>query len=144
MNDYEMQKSVLSDLKILDIPVVRDHRGNLAYLQWSDLPFDFKRVYYLFDIPSGARRGGHAHKQQTELLIAVSGSFDVMVDDGKNRKKINLNSPEKALLIPRGIWREIENFSANSICLVLNSDLFSEADYIRDYETFLNLKNAAK
>ncbi len=131
----------VSDVKYLEIPVVRDHRGNLAFIQWGDFPFDFKRVYYLFDIPSGARRGGHAHIKQTEILIAVSGSFDVLLDDAKNKKTVSLNSPEKGLMIPVGIWREIENFSANSICLVLNSDVFSEDDYIRDYRTFVKLKN---
>jgi dTDP-4-dehydrorhamnose 3,5-epimerase-like enzyme len=138
MNDFK--NKTLSDVRWINLPVVRDKRGNLAFLQWKDMPFTFKRVYYLYDIPSGARRGGHAHLQQNELLIAVSGSFDVIIDDGRQRKTFHLNSPEKALLIPEGIWREIENFSANSICLVLNSEEFSEKDYIRDYEEFVKKK----
>ena len=139
MNDY-FRFSGLKDLFIKQIPVVKDHRGNLAFLQWGEVPFDFKRVYYLFDIPSGARRGGHAHITQEELLIAISGSFDVIVNDGFKKHIFQLNNPEKALYIPPGIWREIENFSANSICLVFNSDIFSEEDYIRDYQIFLQLK----
>jgi len=132
--------TTVDDLYWWTIPAVKDHRGNLAFLQWNDLPFRFKRVYYLYDIPAGARRGGHAHREQEELLIAVSGSFDVIVHDGNRQKTFHLNHPEKALYIPAGIWREIENFSANSICLVLNSQIFSEEDYIRDFDEFLNLK----
>ncbi|NPA42741.1 MAG: WxcM-like domain-containing protein [Chlorobi bacterium] len=131
----------LADLYVFGVPVVKDHRGNLAFLQWRDMPFDFKRVYYIFDIPSGARRGGHAHIRQQEVLIAVSGSFDVVVDDGHERRSFTLNNPEKALYIPQGIWREIENFSANSICLVLNNEEFDEGDYIRDYAYFMQIKN---
>ncbi len=142
--DFSFSQSNLSMIQIITVPVVRDYRGNLAFLQWNDLPFEFKRVYYLFDIPSGAKRGGHAHREQTELLIALSGSFDVILDDAVSKKKIHLNNPEKALLIPPGIWREIENFSANSICLVLNSDLFTEEDYIRNYEDFIRLKTHSK
>ncbi|WP_374707763.1 FdtA/QdtA family cupin domain-containing protein [Flavobacterium sp. J372] len=101
------------------------------------IPFAFKRVYYLYDVPSGARRGGHAHKEQQEFLIALSGSFEVIVDDGVNKDTVTLNRPDKGLLIPTGTWRELENFSSGSICLVFNSDIFSENDYIRNYDDFL-------
>ncbi len=135
------QETNLSDIGLYDVPVIRDHRGNLAFLQHADLPFDFKRIYYLFDVPSGARRGGHAHKRQTELLIALSGSFDVILHDSVKRQRFQLNRPDRGLLIPPGIWRELENFSANSICLVLNTDNFDESDYIRDFDEFLRVKN---
>jgi len=136
----KFQSSRITDLTLHSIPVVKDHRGNLAFLQWGDLPFTFKRVYYLFDIPSGARRGGHAHISQEELLIAISGSFDVIVNDGSEKKVFHLNNPEKGLYIPPGIWREIENFSANSICLVINSGIFDEKDYVRDFQDFIRIK----
>ena len=138
------KSSTLQDIKVIDIPVVKDHRGNLAYIQNGLLPFEMKRVYYLFDIPSGAKRGGHAHYEQYELLIALSGSFDVILEEEKKKKTYHLNRPHKGLLIPPGIWRELENFSSGSICLVLNSDEFEEKDYIRDKNRFLKFKNPAK
>jgi dTDP-4-dehydrorhamnose 3,5-epimerase-like enzyme len=100
-----------------------------------------KRVYYLYDVPSGGERGGHAHKEQLELLIAVSGSFDVVLNDGNFEKIITLNKPNIGLLIPIGIWRELENFSSGSVCLVLASDEFDEEDYIRDYDIFRSFKH---
>jgi len=142
MNEWDLFRlSSTDDIFTFSLPTVRDHRGNLVYLQWSDLPFAFKRVYYLFDIPTGARRGGHAHIRQQEILIALSGSFDVVVDDGRQKSVFSLNNPDKGLYIPQGIWREIENFSANSICLVLNNEEYIEADYIRDYAEFLKKKS---
>ncbi len=130
----------LKDIELISIPVVHDRRGNLAFLE-QDLPgFRFKRVYYLFDIPAGARRGGHAHKEQWEMLVALSGSFDVILDDGKNRRTYRLNRPDRGLVIPPGIWRELENFSANAICMVFNSASFDEADYIRDFHQFGKFK----
>lgn len=126
-------------IQIIDIPKIIDEkgRGNLSVIEKQVLPFEFKRVYYLYDIPSTAYRGGHAHKEQQEFLIAISGSFDVIVDDGKVKQKITLNKPDKGLLINTMIWRELENFSSGAICLVLASDVFDEADYIREYEDFL-------
>lgn len=131
-----------SEVKIIDIPRVHEERGKLAVIEKECIPFDIKRVYYLYDIPSDAYRGGHAHKEQQELLIALSGSFEVFVNDGKDIKRIMLNKPNKGLFIPSGIWRELENFSSGSVCLVLASDTFDEADYIRDYDEFKLIKTA--
>ncbi len=138
------KSSTLQDIRVIDIPVVKDHRGNLAYIQNGVLPFEMKRVYYLFDVPSGAKRGGHAHYEQYELLVALSGSFDVILEDGKEKKSFHLNRPHKGLLIPPGIWRELENFSSGSICLVVNSGEFKEEDYMRDKNQFLNFKNLSR
>ncbi len=126
--------------KIIDIPKIIDEkgRGNLAVIEKDVIPFDIKRVYYLFDIPSDAYRGGHAHIKQLEFLVALSGSFEVILDNGITKDKIMLNKPDKGLLIPRATWRELENFSAGSVCLVLTSGEYEEADYIRDYKTFLS------
>ncbi|MEQ3657300.1 MAG: FdtA/QdtA family cupin domain-containing protein [Dokdonia sp.] len=124
----------------MDIPKISDPRGNLAVIEGNTLPFEIKRVYYLFDVPSDAYRGGHAHKDQLECLIAVSGSFEVVLDDGTSKKRIMLNKPNKGLLIPTGIWRELENFSSGAVCVVLASDRFLEPDYLRDYDEFLAFK----
>lgn len=125
-------------MRIIDIPKIKDARGNLAVIEKDTVPFDIKRVYYLFDVPSDAYRGGHAHKEQLELLVALSGSFEVVLDDGKTKEKVMLNKPDKGLLIPTGVWRELENFSSGAVCLVLASDEFDEDDYIRDYSVFLS------
>ena len=126
----------IDDIQILEIPKIKDPRGNLAVIEGDTLPFEHKRVYYLFDVPSDARRGGHSHIAQHEVLIALSGSFTVILDDGKDKKAVTLNKPTKGLHIPTGIWRELDDFSAGAICLVLASDVFEEEDYIRDYEAF--------
>jgi dTDP-4-dehydrorhamnose 3,5-epimerase-like enzyme len=123
-------------MKIIEIPKIRDVRGNLAVIEKETIPFSIKRVYYLFDVPSDAYRGGHAHIEQSELLIALSGSFEVVLDNGVEKKRVMLNKPDKGLLIPAGIWRELENFSSGSVCLVLASDVFKETDYIRSYDNF--------
>jgi len=133
-------KTTLDAIKLLKIPVVEDTRGNLAFIQKNFLPFEFKRVYYLFDVPSNAYRGGHSHILQQELLIALSGSFEVVLQDGAVKKSFLLNKPNVGLLIPTGIWRELQNFSSGAVCLVLASDIFEEADYIRDFDTFLESK----
>jgi hypothetical protein len=122
--------------KIIDIPKITDTRGNLGVIEKTTIPFEIKRVYYLFDVPSTAYRGGHAHINQLELLVALSGSFDVKLNDGKEETFVTLNKPDKGLLIEKGIWRELDNFSSGSVCLVLASDVFDEGDYIRDFETF--------
>lgn len=132
--------AVLKDIVLIELPVIEDTRGNLSFIQKDVLPFDFKRVYYLYDVPSSAHRGGHSHINQNEVLIALSGSFEVIVDDGVSKKSYFLNKPNVGLHILPGIWRELGNFSAGSICLVLNSDIFLEEDYIRDYEIFLESK----
>jgi len=132
--------TTIQDISLLKIPVVEDLSGNLAFIQNGVLPFEFKRVYYLFDVPSSAFRGGHSHIEQHEVLIALSGSFEVTVNDGKDKESYLLNKPNVGLYLPKGIWRELENFSSGAVCLVLASDIFEETDYIRDYETFLNSK----
>jgi dTDP-4-dehydrorhamnose 3,5-epimerase-like enzyme len=133
-------KTTIASIQLLEIPVVEDTRGNLAFIQNDFLPFEFKRVYYLFDVPSSAYRGGHSHILQQELLIALSGSFEVVVQDGLVKKSFILNKPNVGLLIPTGIWRELQNFSSGAVCLVLASDVFEEADYIRDFDAFLESK----
>jgi len=122
--------------KIVDIPKISDVRGNLGVIEKDTIPFKIKRVYYLFDVPSTAYRGGHAHINQVELLVALSGSFDVKLNDGIEETFVTLNKPDKGLLIEKGVWRELDNFSSGAVCLVLASDVFDEADYIRDFETF--------
>ena len=124
--------------QIIDIPIVHDQRGNLSVVEGSDLvPFDIKRLYYLYDVPGGATRGGHAHKNLRQLIIAASGSFDVVLDNGKTRQKFSLNRSYKGLYIPTMIWREIENFSSGAVCMVLASEHYDESDYIYDYNDFL-------
>jgi dTDP-4-dehydrorhamnose 3,5-epimerase-like enzyme len=131
---------LIKDIQLLKIPVIEDVRGNLGFIQSGFLPFEFKRVYYLFDLPNNAFRGGHSHIDQQEILIALSGSFEVVVNDGFDRKSYLLNKPNVGLLIPTGIWRELENFSSGAVCLVLASDIFIEEDYIRDFDGFLKTK----
>ncbi|MBN9283082.1 MULTISPECIES: FdtA/QdtA family cupin domain-containing protein [Flavobacterium] len=125
----------------IDIPKITDPRGNLAVIEKNTVPFEVKRIYYLFDVPSGAYRGGHSHIEQKEFLIALSGSFDVVLDNGSHKEKVTLNRPDKGLLIREGIWRELENFSSGAICLVVSSDVFAEEDYIREYKDFLESKS---
>ena len=126
------------NIEIINIPKVEDYRGNIAIVEKETIPFEVKRVYYLYDVPSTAHRGGHAHKDQLELLIPLSGSFDVVLNDGKSIEKVTLNKPDKGLLIKTNIWRELENFSSGAVCLVLASDVFLEDDYIRDFDAFLD------
>lgn len=126
------------NIDILDIPKIEDFRGNIAVVEKDLLPFTIKRVYYLFDVPSNARRGGHAHKEQFELLIPLSGSFDVLLNDGKQTKKVTLNKPNKGLLIKSNTWRELDNFSSGAVCLVISSGEFLEEDYIRDFDEFVS------
>ncbi len=128
------------EIKLIDIPKAHDVRGNLAVIEGNSIPFEIKRVYYLYDVPSGAYRGGHAHKKQQSLVLALSGSFEVIVDDGVKRERIMLNKPNVGLYIPTNIWREIENFSSGAVCLVIASTEYEEAEYIRDYDEFLSSK----
>lgn len=127
-------------IKLIDIPKIADPRGHLSVIEKDCIPFAIKRVYYLYDIPSDAYRGGHAHLTQQSLMIALSGSFEVIVDDGKKRQTIMLNKPNVGLYIPTNVWREIENFSSGAVCLVLASTDFDENEYIRDYEHFKSSK----
>ncbi|GAA4022947.1 MAG: hypothetical protein C0525_08810 [Flavobacterium sp.] len=133
--------TTVANIKILPIPKIQDVRGNLSVIEGDVIPFAMKRVYYLYDVPSGAERGGHSHKVQQEFLVALSGSFTVVLTDGKDKISVTLNKPNEGLWIPNGIWRELENFSSGSVCLVIASDIFEEADYIRDYNEFLLSKN---
>ena len=137
-----MKNRSIDDVEIISIPKIIDEegRGKLSVIEKSIVPFEIKRVYYLYDVPSDAFRGGHAHKNLIQFMIALSGSFEVKIDDGSNNKKVMLNKPNQGLLIPTGIWREMDNFSAGSVCLVLASEFFDESDYFRDYNTFLNYK----
>ena len=125
------------DSEIITLPKAEDPFGNYAIIEGDTIPFDIKRVYYLYDIPSGAERGGHSHINQREFLVAVSGSFDVILKNGKEEITVTLNKPDKGLLINTNIWRELNNFSSGAVCLVMASDVFAEADYIRAYEDFL-------
>jgi dTDP-4-dehydrorhamnose 3,5-epimerase-like enzyme len=129
------------NIEIITIPKVEDYRGNLAIIEKDVVPFDIKRVYYLYDVPSSAKRGGHAHKQQSEFLVALSGSFDVVLKDGNTTQKVTLNKPNIGLLIKTNVWRELDNFSSGAVCLVLNSDVFDEDDYIRQFDDFINYQN---
>lgn len=128
----------IDKVELISIPKISDPegRGNLSVVENNTLPFKVERVYYLYDVPSDASRGGHAHIVLKQCLIAVSGSFDVVLHDGKNEKIIHLNKPNIGLFIPSGVWRELENFSSGSVCLALVSDIYKESDYIRDFNAF--------
>jgi len=136
----DFTRNTVLQCHLIGVPKIKDQRGNLAVVENGILPFKMQRIYYLFDVPAGTYRGGHAHKKQQEFLIAISGSFQVILDDGKQKKSIILNRPDQGLLIPTGIWRELKDFSQGSVCLVLNSAQFDEADYIRNYEIFKQIK----
>ena len=132
--------TTINDLQIIQLPRIEDRRGNLSVIENDILPYEFKRVYYLYDVPGGAERGGHSHIEQQEFLIALSGSFEVLLKDGKDTETVTLNLPDKGLLIPEGIWRELKNFSSGAVCLVIASDVYMEEDYIRKYKEFLKSK----
>lgn len=123
--------------QLLNLPKIENSLGNIAVIENNAIPFSIKRVYYLYDIPSSAKRGGHAHKKLQQVLIAISGSFDVVLKDGKTEEIITLNKPDKGLLIKSNTWRELENFSSGAVCLVLASEEFSEDDYIREFEEYI-------
>jgi len=137
-----MMKSSVYDCVILPLNKIHNRAGNITIVEGQkNLPFDIKRVYYLYDIPGGEDRGGHAHKELRQLIVAAGGSFDVILDDGINKKIVTLNRPNYGLMIVPGIWRELIEFSSGSTCLVLASHIYSEEDYIKDYQQFQNLKN---
>jgi dTDP-4-dehydrorhamnose 3,5-epimerase-like enzyme len=129
------------NVKLVSIPKIEERRGNLSVIENDTVPFDIKRVYYLYDIPSGSERGGHAHKELKQFLVALSGSFDVVLNDGLEEMVITLNKPFQGLLINPGIWRELQNFSSGSVCLVVASEVYIEEDYIRDFVEFKLFKN---
>ncbi len=129
--------------QIIDLPKVSDPRGNLTFVEANrHIPFSFSRIYYLYDVPGGSERGGHAHKNLHQFMIAMSGSFDVLLDDGKNKKKVSLNRSHYGLYICPMIWRELDNFSSGAVCMVIASEYYDEADYIRNYDQFLKEANS--
>ncbi|AYO56914.1 hypothetical protein CO230_01475 [Chryseobacterium sp. 6424] len=131
----------VEDCKIVELPIVHNDAGNITVLEnGENIPFEIKRVYYLYDVPMGAERGGHGHYELQQYIIAASGSFTFVLDDGKNKKEVFLNHPNKALHIVRGIWREMKDFSSGSVCLVLASMEYTEEDYMRTYDEFLNYR----
>lgn len=133
----------LKETKIINLPKIEDPRGNLSIIEEEkNIPFKIERTYWIYDVPGGQIRGGHAFKEQQEFIVALSGSFDVVVDDGKEKKIFSLNRSYYGLFIPAGLWRQMENFSTNSLAMVLSSTEFSEDDYIRDYDEFLKQKSS--
>ena len=136
-----MINSTIYDCSILQIDKHHHEKGNISVIENNEtVPFEVKRVYYLYDVPGGEKRGGHAHKDLRQLMIAVSGSFDVPLHDGNVKRTFTLNRPYNGLLVVPGIWRELDNFSSGSVCLVLASHLYDENDYIRDYREYKNFK----
>jgi hypothetical protein len=127
--------------KIIDLPKIHDPRGNLTFIEGgAHIPFPIQRVYYLYDVPGGSERGGHAHKELHQLIIAMSGSFDVLLDDGKEKRRYHLNRSYTGLYVCPMIWRELDNFSSGSVCMVLASNLYAEDDYYRDYAEFMRVR----
>ena len=129
---------MMNNCQLIPLPKIRDPRGNLSFVEnQNQINFDIQRVYYLYDVPGGSTRGGHAHKRLNQLVIAIAGSFDIHLDDGQSRKSFTLNSAHQGLYICPMIWRTIDNFSTGAVCLVLASDKYHENDYIRDYNEFI-------
>lgn len=132
----------MKNVRIIDLPKVKDQRGNLSFFENSNqIPFDIKRTYWIYDVPGGAFRGGHAFVKSHEFIIALSGSFDVVLNDGELNKTINLNRSYRGLYVPNLIWRSIKNFSTNSVVLIVSSIEYNKNDYVRDFEKFQKLKN---
>lgn len=137
-----MKKNSVYDCVILPLNKIHNRAGNITIVEGiKNVPFDVKRIYYLYDIPGGEDRGGHAHKELRQLIVAASGSFNVLLDDGLNKKVVTLNRPDYGLLVVPGIWRELMEFSSGAICLVLASEIYNESDYIRQYAEFKEYKN---
>lgn len=135
----------LQDVRVIELPKILDRRGNLSIVEENkEIPFKIKRTYWIYDVPGGEIRGGHAYNENQEFIIALSGSFDIIIDDGKARRKFSLNRSYYGLYVPQQLWRQIENFSTNSLALVLSSTIYDENDYIREYEKFLLMKENEK
>lgn len=131
----------MEEVKLIQLPKIIDPRGNLSFFEGDNqLPFDIKRTYWIYDVPGGENRGSHAFKEQNEFIVALSGSFDVVLSDGNTEKRFSLNRSYYGLYIPKMIWRKIENFSTNSLALIVSDQTYNDYDYIRDYDEFLNLK----
>lgn len=134
--------TTIEDVKIIELPKFTDPRGNLSFVeQLNHIPFEIKRTYWIYDVPGGEARGGHAFIQNEEFIVALSGAFEVIVDDGKQRKSFQLNRSYYGLYVPAGLWREMKNFSTNSLALEFGSTHFDEKDYVRSYDEFLKLKS---
>jgi hypothetical protein len=132
----------VANCKIIELPKISDPRGNLSFIEGGQhIPFDIKRVYYLYDVPGGSDRGSHAHKNLHQFVVAMSGSFDVVLDDGKEKKRFHLNRSYYGLYVCPMMWRDLDNFSSGAVCMVLASERYEENDYIRNYEQFLILTN---
>lgn len=132
-------------VRIIQLPKVLDKRGNLSIIEeLKNIPFTIERTYWIYDVPGGESRGGHAYRENEEFIVALSGSFDVILDDGNERKTFSLNRSYYGLYVPKGLWREINNFSTNSLALILSSTVYEEKDYIRDYNDFLKMKGGDK
>jgi hypothetical protein len=135
----------LENCKLIELPKISDPRGNLSVVEGgAHIPFDIKRVYYLYDVPGGSSRAGHGHKELQQLIIAMSGSFDVTIDDGNQRLKFHLNRSYYGLYIPKGMWREVDNFSSGGVCLVLASTIYDASDYFHDYDAFKEFVKQSK
>ena len=133
--------AIVDDVRIIELPKFLDARGNLSFAEQNNhIPFEIKRTYWIYDVPGGEDRGGHAFRENKEFIVALSGAFDVVVDDGKNKKTFTLNRSYYGLYVPAGLWRTMENFSTNSLALEFGSEHYTASDYVRDYNEFLKLK----
>ncbi len=142
LDRFAIENEIVMDARIIELPKILDNRGNLSFVEnYKQIPFEIKRTYWLYDVPGGESRGGHAYKENAEFIIALSGSFDVVLDDGKERKKFSLNRSYYGLYVPKGLWREMENFSTNALALELGSTLYDKEDYVYDYDQFLKMKS---
>lgn len=139
--NFRKAMTTINDIRLIDIPKIHDAKGNLSVIEGKTIPFEIQLVHYLYDVPSHAAREGNAHIQMKKVMVALSGSFEVVLKDGTEEKIVLLNKPNVGLYIPNGIWREIRNFSSGSVCLVVASQKFTEADYIRDFDAFKLSKN---
>jgi hypothetical protein len=135
----------VNDSKLIGLPKIQDPRGNLTFIEGKNhIPFDIRRIYYLYDVPGGSERGGHAHLALHQFVIAIAGSFDIVLDDGFEKKRVSLNRSYMGIYLPPMIWRNLENFSSGSVCMVLASEVYAESDYLRDYGEFIGRLQAGQ